>query len=84
MSPSTQNTPQLSPALQLQELQKATQQMRAELDESQNMTQQVTQGLNIDNQNNVAMLARLKAHSSVQIRQVKLKARIVQKKGIYH
>ena len=73
MNPSAQNPTQLSPAQQLQDLQQAIQQMRAELAQSQNMTQQVTQALNTANQNNAALQQRLQAQSSVQVPQVKLK-----------
>ena len=73
MNPSAQNPLQPSPAQQLQELQHAVQQMRAELAQSQNMTQQVTQALNTVNQNNAALHASLQAQSSVQLPQVKLK-----------
>ena len=60
-------------AQQIQELLQAIQQMRAELAQSQNMTQQVTHALNTANQNNYALQARLQAQSSVQMHQVKLK-----------
>ena len=73
MNPSAQNTPQPSPAQQLQELQQAIQQMCAELAKSQNMIQQVTQTLSTANQHSAALQARLQAQSSIQTPQVKLR-----------
>ena len=84
MNPGAQNSPQLSLAQKLQELQQAILQIRAELAQAQIMAQQVTQALNIANENNAALQARLQAQGSVQIPQMKLKKPDSYKKGIYH
>ena len=73
MNPSARDPPQLSLAQQLQKLQQAIQQIRAELEQSRNMTQKVTQALQTENQNSTALQDSLHAQNFVQISQRKLK-----------
>ena len=82
MNPSGQNPLQLSPAQQLQVMQQAIQQIRAELAQSKNMTQQVTQALNTANQNNAALRERLQARITAQGPQVKLESQIRTKERV--
>ena len=65
MNPSGDCLHRQSFARKIQELQQALKQMRAEYEQSQNMTQQVTQTLRAEDQNNAALQERLYAQSSV-------------------
>ena len=73
MNPNQQHPPQLSPAQQLQQLQNAVQQMRAELAQSQNLTKQVTDALQSANQHNTALQEKIQAQNVSKGPPVKMK-----------
>ena len=73
MNPNQQQPQPLTPSQQLQQLQNAIQKMRADLSQSQNLTQGVSDELQNANQNNTALQERLQAQSVSRVPRVKMK-----------